>query len=176
MLHMRDGSEGFAGIPLQFTKQGPWSIAQSGRRTRRCSPRMSEMKVRRAVRRYADALAENETGLAGLRDRFVGSASPRPEKPRAGLETATSSAAGVGLSRSACTSRLVPLLGWPRCSTWRSGVCQTEARRCSRRRLDRPPRSPIGAATTPRRRRSAISSAASESRPRLRAERAAGHR
>lgn len=85
--------------------------------------RMSEMMFVDAVRRHADSMPEESTGwLAGLRDRFVGSAlALLHEKPAASWSIDDLSKR-VGLSRSALHERFVELIGQPpmQCLTnWR---------------------------------------------------------
>jgi transcriptional regulator GlxA family with amidase domain len=74
--------------------------------------KLSELLFLEAVRRYADALPEGETGwLAGLRDRYVAGALALFHQDVARAWTVDELAREVGLSRSALGERFTRLIG-----------------------------------------------------------------
>jgi AraC-like DNA-binding protein len=112
MLHLR-ASEDAAWI-ANFAQQ---AVAESHARRpggEAMLARMSETMFVDAVRRYADQLPANSAGwLAGLRDRFVGSALALLHEQPAQDWTLDELGRRVGLSRSALHERFVHLVGMP---------------------------------------------------------------
>jgi AraC-like DNA-binding protein len=112
MLHLR-ATDDDAWI-AKFTQQ---AVAESHARRpggEAMLARMSEMMFVDAVRRYADHLPMQSAGwLAGLRDRFVGSALALMHEQPAQDWTIDELGRRVGLSRSALHERFVHLIGVP---------------------------------------------------------------
>ena len=104
--------------------------------------RVSEFVFVDAARRYLGSLPEGTVGwLGALRDRHVGQAIGLLHERPADPWTVEELGRQVGLSRSALHERFVELTGQARCSTWRTGACNS-ARGCCAAARPRWPRSP----------------------------------
>jgi AraC-like DNA-binding protein len=128
-VSMRDGgTAAWVHSSIQF------SVAQTGSSSPGSAvilARLSEVLFAEAIRQYTNELPTGESGLAGLRDRYVGRALSLLHEQPAHAWTLVELATKAGLSRSALGKRFNELIGAPPMqylTRWRTSLAATQLR------------------------------------------------